>query len=374
MAINNLQQLAYVIISIAFAISTCSIILRLYCRWRLQTFGRGEVVAIFLFNLNGIQQAILYISLHYGCGLHTHELSSYQWEHITEWFFIENIFYMLVHWTLKHAFLLFYLRLSPQRTFQRTVYGAMILNTLVIIANWLLAFLQCRPLEAIFHPTEYLSANCINTYVVTMVPTGLNVFMDIIILALPIPTVMKLQVSAQRQVALGVICFGSLSLVTLLCRFYVQKQLISSSDTAWVMGRMVIITAIEIGISMVAVNLPALRALVPNLTGSSHDYSTDGAHKLSDLSKLGSDGARKDGGSRLSRAEPPTREELGATTLTGSEENLVRPWERRVNITVTTNVDVASMRVPSGISEYVVDIGFPPNRPTNTRNHIEATS
>lgn len=46
MAIENLQPLAYVVASIAFAIGTCSIFLRLYCRWRLRIFGWDDFVAV----------------------------------------------------------------------------------------------------------------------------------------------------------------------------------------------------------------------------------------------------------------------------------------------------------------------------------------
>jgi hypothetical protein len=49
MTLENLRPLTYVIISIAFALGTTSIFLRLYCRWRLQVFGRDDMVAIFLF-------------------------------------------------------------------------------------------------------------------------------------------------------------------------------------------------------------------------------------------------------------------------------------------------------------------------------------
>lgn len=46
MAIENLQPLAYVVTSIAFAIGACSIFLRLYCRWRLRIFGCDDFVAV----------------------------------------------------------------------------------------------------------------------------------------------------------------------------------------------------------------------------------------------------------------------------------------------------------------------------------------
>jgi hypothetical protein len=49
MAIENLQPLTYAIISVAFALGTFSIFLRLYCRGiLLKTFGLDDAVAVFL--------------------------------------------------------------------------------------------------------------------------------------------------------------------------------------------------------------------------------------------------------------------------------------------------------------------------------------
>ncbi|RAH41715.1 uncharacterized protein BO95DRAFT_422195 [Aspergillus brunneoviolaceus CBS 621.78] len=371
MALENLQPLTYGIISAAFAIGTCSIFLRLYCRLRHQSFGTDDAVAIILLFVNGMQQMILYIFLHYGCGLHSSQLSSHQQEQITKWLFVEEVFYMFVHWTIKQAFLLFYLRLSPDRSFQIKVFSTMVLNTLFTITNWLLAFLQCRPLGAIFHPAEYTNAQCLSTYVVMMVPTGLNIITDIIILTLPIPTVMRLQMSNQRKVAvLGVMCFGALSVVTALCRFEVQRQLIADPDTAYVLGRMIIAAAIEIEIAVVAVNLPALKTLFTKLVGSSSDDLTNGAHRLSDYIKQGSNAAGpKKAESRLSRASLQIHELLSGN-LTGSEEELLRQTGGKGNITVTTNVDVASERANS---EYLADIGFPPVVSQRPKSHIETS-
>ena len=49
MAIENLQPLVYAIASIAFALGTTSIFLRLYCRWRLRIFGGDDYMVFFLF-------------------------------------------------------------------------------------------------------------------------------------------------------------------------------------------------------------------------------------------------------------------------------------------------------------------------------------
>lgn len=86
---------------------------------------------------------------------------------------MEEIFYMFTHFTLKETFLLFYLRLSPDERFRRVVYSTMALCVLLLVIEWLLAFLQVRPLQAYFHPNQYPDAQYLNQYIVQMVPTAL---------------------------------------------------------------------------------------------------------------------------------------------------------------------------------------------------------
>ncbi|RDW90561.1 uncharacterized protein DSM5745_02336 [Aspergillus mulundensis] len=361
MAVDNLRPLAYAVITIAFALGTASIFLRLYCRWRLRTFGLDDAAAIFLFCVNNVQQAILYIFLHHGCGLPADRAPAGILTNIRKFLFVEEVFYMFVHFVLKQTFLLFYLRLSPSRRFQCAVYTTMAICVIFLTAEWLLAFLQARPLAAYFHPENYPNAKRLSEYVVQMVPTALNAFSDVIILILPVPTVLNLQMSPRRKIAvLGIICFGSLSVVTALCRFVVQKQLISEPDTSYIMGRMVIVAGIEIQIAVVAVNLPALRSLFTKVLGSSHEASGSypynnqkGVHRLSSLkSHSKGPGVRKG----LRRSEP--RDGVLGATLTGSEEELMRQQGGSAShIHVITNVDVTSHEAVD--EDCRGDIGLP---------------
>ena len=142
----------------------------------------------------------------------------------------------------------------------------------------------------------------------------------------------------RKAVVIGIICFGSLSVVTALCRFIVQKQLIADQDTPLIMGRMIIVAAIEIQIAVIAVNLPALRSLFTKLVGSSHDpasYGQGDAHRLSSLKS--SDNRQLKGVFGGSRRP---NHALGAT-LTGSEEELMRQGENMKGIYVSTNVNIS---------------------------------
>ena len=52
-----------------------------------------------------------------------------------KWLFIEEVVYYSVHWVIKSAFLLFYLRLSPSPTFRIAVYIGGALNGAILIIN-----------------------------------------------------------------------------------------------------------------------------------------------------------------------------------------------------------------------------------------------
>lgn len=53
-----------------------------------------------------------------------------------QWLFVEEVLYYSVHWVIKLAFLVFYLRLSPDSdTFRHAVYFGVGLNTVVWIAS-----------------------------------------------------------------------------------------------------------------------------------------------------------------------------------------------------------------------------------------------
>jgi hypothetical protein len=86
--------------------------------------------------------------------------------------FAEEIYYIWMHWVIKMAFLLFYLRFATTRTFRYLVYGTMGLNNIFSIITWLLYVLQCMPIDAIFHPAAHPTAKCINRAVLAFVPTG----------------------------------------------------------------------------------------------------------------------------------------------------------------------------------------------------------
>ncbi|KAF2802068.1 uncharacterized protein BDZ99DRAFT_469119 [Mytilinidion resinicola] len=353
MAFENLQPLSYGISITLFLLGTASIFLRLYTRgFILKTFGWDDVMAIFLLAVNTIQQVILFMFLHHGCGIHTWLLSSEQIHQILKWLFVEEVFYYFTHWVIKQAFLLFYLRLSQRPNFQKMVWITMGLNTAFLIINWLLAFLQCTPFDAIFHPENHPEAHCMNSLVLLIIPSILNIITDVIILVLPIPTVWQLQMSTRRKVGvLAVIGFGAAAVLISGCRIIILYQLHVSSDIAYILGKMVIIASLEIEFAIMAVNLPSVKALWNKMVGGGSSagsgamgYSKENRSKGYKLSSF--EPGSRTGGSKMHKSRGSftvSKLERGSE----SEEELFRQagiggQGLGGQIKVTTNVAITS--------------------------------
>ncbi|KAF3006506.1 hypothetical protein E8E13_004876 [Curvularia kusanoi] len=346
MADTYLQTLAYAVAYVTFAIGLSTAVLRVYCRrFMLKAWGTDDNIALFVIGVSCGQQVILHLFLHAGCGLHIDAISAAQQLQILKILFIEELYYYFVHFTIKFAFLTFYLRLSPDKTFRRLVFFGMAINVAMFIINDVIACLQCVPFDEILHPGTHPDAKCIPKLALLVVPSVLNIVTDIYILILPISTVINLQMSLRRKVAvLSVISSGASAVLVACFRLIPLFELNSSPDFSYVLGKMVIVAAIEIQLAIVAVNLPSLKALWTKVTGgssagSARNYARQKAYKLSALSSKGkSDRVSRGTITRMEHNVPHTE----------SEEELFKQAELRraspnpdVGITVTREVTVA---------------------------------
>ncbi|POS73775.1 hypothetical protein DHEL01_v207828 [Diaporthe helianthi] len=225
------------------------------------------------------------------------------------------------------------------------------LNSLCVLINWLLAVLQCIPLDAYFHPADHPNAKCIDKTLLLLGPSILNIITDVVILFLPIRTIWNLNMTRRKKIAvLGVLCFGASSVIVAACRFIVLAELGSTDDPSYVLGNMVVVAAIEIQLAVVAVNLPALKALFAGMTGGSSNDQSGGQISGSNGYKLSSMDARASkkmrsalASSRNCPAGPIVDVSITRHMASESEEEL---WQRqnpgKVHVTRTIEVTRSS--------------------------------
>lgn len=153
---------------------------------------------------------------------------------------------------------------------------------------------------------------------------------------------MSLQMSLRRKIAvLSVIGFGASAVIIAFCRFIILHELGTNPDVSYVLGKMVLVAALEIQFAVIAVNLPSMKALWTKLTGGSTLDSNGvsgeaGGYSNSKGYKLSTIGGQR---SREKHSKQGSTARALAITSTESEEELFR----QNNIKVTTDVAVTAL-------------------------------
>jgi hypothetical protein len=84
---------------------------------------------------------------------------------------------------------------------------------------------------------------------------------DVCILILPLPVIMSLQMTIKRRLGvLAVITMGGSAIIVSGLRAIILFEFAASPDFTWVLGKMVIISSVEMQVAILAANMPSLKA------------------------------------------------------------------------------------------------------------------
>ena len=90
---------------------------------------------------------------------------------IKQGLFAEEIMYTFMHFIIKMAFLLFYLRFAT-KTFRKLVWVTIGLNSIMTLAILLLYCFQCLPLDAFFNPQNHPNVKCVDNNYLAFIPAS----------------------------------------------------------------------------------------------------------------------------------------------------------------------------------------------------------
>ncbi|KAH7364734.1 hypothetical protein BKA65DRAFT_143859 [Rhexocercosporidium sp. MPI-PUGE-AT-0058] len=166
-----------------------------------------------------------------------------------------SIAYVTSLWAIKIALVIFYKRIAA-RTRLQTVYNV-VLGVLVV--TWAVIFFdiifQCYPIERKWttDPEQQCSqkASNINFYITILA----NIFSDVVIIALPISMVAKLQMPLKQKLGVGAMfALGFFVVIASIIRAYYS----SKNETMLTCT----VSMVETAVAIIATCLPALRTLI----------------------------------------------------------------------------------------------------------------
>ncbi|KAH6663542.1 hypothetical protein B0J14DRAFT_258505 [Halenospora varia] len=350
------QSTSYGVITTLFIMTTISILLRIYSRGLvLKSFGWDDWCMFTILFFNCGQQAILYYFLSNGAGLHFAKVISEhpEWmQNLTNALFAEEMIYVWMHWAIKMAFLLFYLRFAI-KLFRTLVFWTIGLNTLFTIIIWLIYCFQCIPLSAFFNPTMHPGVKCLKNSILAFVPAAFSIFTDILIVILPIQPLWAIQVSLRKRLELiSIASVGAIVVIISCIRLIILIEFQKGTDFTYTLNKLIIISAIEIEVAIMCANAPSLTILWVKFVSRSADANElRGAERYREdqyvLPSNASSRTRNTKGQSyfancsidvpMERMPRKEAEERVDATNSNSEEQL---WKHDGGIIVTSSVEV----------------------------------
>ncbi|KXJ86612.1 hypothetical protein Micbo1qcDRAFT_219233 [Microdochium bolleyi] len=253
----------------SLAILVCG--MRLYVRKFIKaSFGVDDwaclIALIIVTTFNGIGLGVI----HYGAGKHMQNVAM---EDLKYWFILYYTcicMYLSISFAVKTNLLFFLRRVFPNPYVQHTTLGMLIFLALFTISGTFAAAFQCNPPKYVYD-IQYVLApdraeHCFDSqvsYSIFMYQAVLIFVCDIIMFLLPIPALLKLNLSASKRWVL-VLVFASAGVACIApairfrsLEFYGKN----STDTTFDAAASLYWMAIEYNLGMVAGSLTSLRPL-----------------------------------------------------------------------------------------------------------------
>lgn len=224
----------------------------------------------------------------------------------------------------------FYFRLSPSLWYQYTVYLTAFICTTSLVGIWFSVLFACKPIAAGWDVRLSANATCINRPPIYVTQAAFGCITDLMLLLLPVPTVIGLQMSTRQKFGLlGLFAIGSITLITSIVRLVLLLPSLSNPDQSWSLAEGCLWVIIEANLLIMCGCLPTLRVFLkhvaPRVLG-------DRSQNKPSEQNSGSYGLRTFGGSNGPRRKFDTLVELEHDVR--FNRNSLRPDMGKTNVKI----------------------------------------
>ncbi|KAF2734607.1 hypothetical protein EJ04DRAFT_414820, partial [Polyplosphaeria fusca] len=174
---------------------------------------------------------------------------------------------------VKLSILYFYKAIATNRTFRRLVHTTIVLICLFTLAATMASIFQCEnPVDA-FSTDAFMAqfdrgarkntAKCFNPTKLWVTTAAVNLFTDVVILMLPIPTLLSLRVPINKRLALvGIFSVGIMAIVASCVRMWVMALWGESPQNSVKFGSDLLLWGqVETNSGIISASVPFLRLI-----------------------------------------------------------------------------------------------------------------
>ncbi|KAJ0122432.1 hypothetical protein J7T55_002945 [Diaporthe amygdali] len=239
-------------------------------------------------------------------GVHAWELPLRGYDYYSVLILVAPVAYAPCNGFAKLTLLLFYRRLSPQTWFMWTVNASITLVIGYTVGIFFSLIFACSPIEKSWN-AMITTGSCINRPALYITTAVLGIATDVVLLGLPVPMVLRLQMPAlQKAGLLLMFAVGSLTLITSIVRLVILLPTLTATDQTWAIAYPCLWICIEANLLIICGSFPTLqrflRRVSPKLIGESRENGRIAPAKAagnSGLRTFGDSGVKKFGYDRF---------------------------------------------------------------------------
>ncbi|KAF2864811.1 hypothetical protein BDV95DRAFT_613177 [Massariosphaeria phaeospora] len=184
--------------------------------------------------------------------------------YILKLIFLMQNFYWPVSTLTKLSFLFFYLRIFPAQNVRRYVYATMALTAAYYLTFQFGNLFYCRPVSLVWNGWDGEHAgSCVDINKFMISATAVNIFIDVVIIILPIPHLVSLNLSWRKKVGLiAMFLVGGVTLVVSVLRIQSILNYAKSQNGTYDNVPAGFWSLVEVNIGVFCVCMPAIRRIL----------------------------------------------------------------------------------------------------------------
>ncbi|KAL2265629.1 hypothetical protein VTJ83DRAFT_6729 [Remersonia thermophila] len=248
------------------------VVARVATRLVRNNLGWDDWTIVFSLANSIVLSVAIQLAVSWGYGMHKADLTKAELETCLRWFFVAQTPYKVVVFLNKVSVVLLYMRIFVGTGFRIAAYSVLFVVFGYSVGGIAATIWQCVPIQGAWN--KNVPARCINSNAFWVAYAVLNILTDVMVLALPVIPVMKLQLRwRERFLILGVFLLGAFVTITSILRVTsVQNSLKNRQDQTWSFIERGVWTLIESNLGIICACLPVLKQplgkLFPRLFGS----------------------------------------------------------------------------------------------------------
>ncbi|EPS40763.1 hypothetical protein H072_5350 [Dactylellina haptotyla CBS 200.50] len=179
-----------------------------------------------------------------------------------------QLLYPIILLPTKLSILAFYKGISPQKHYQIAVWATVALVVVYTISVFFVYVFECPNPSTAWSLT--FPTGCMNLSVLYYATASGNILTDIVILILPIPVLLTVQIQKRKRIALvGIFFIGFIAVFASISRIWAIWLFQNSKDNTWESIFILIFSNIEINVAIITASAPPLRPLFKDFFKSS---------------------------------------------------------------------------------------------------------